>query len=175
MEMIEVIDTAVKVGLGALISGITTYKVTKLNAKTNRENEFSKRKSETILFAIEKIEIYLNSFNNCYSRLTGLLSHGVLPGTLTDTQFKWYKEADKEIVSAWKERDIAVSRLKLIGLNNAAQHIANIGKLEIEFRQMVIFQKKLPSYEELQKISKSLASSRDEIYLLLHKSIEQNS
>lgn len=172
MEIIEVFDTAVKVGLGVLISGITTYWLTKLNNKTNRENDFSKRRSEIILFAIEKIEIYLSSFNNCYSRLTGLLSHGIQPGTLTDSQFKWYKEADRDMVSAWKERDMAVSRLKLIGLNNVAQHIANIGQLEADFRQMVIFQKKLPSTEELKNISKSLIASRNEIYLLLNKSFE---
>jgi len=45
---IEVIDTAVKIGLGAAISGIATYKVTKLKFESERKYSTSVRDSEIL-------------------------------------------------------------------------------------------------------------------------------
>ena len=39
MSYLEILDTAIKIGLGALISGVTTWKVTRLQHKNEDEKE----------------------------------------------------------------------------------------------------------------------------------------
>jgi hypothetical protein len=53
-EWIEIIDTAVKIGLGALISGFTTYHVTQLKNKHENDQVKSSAFRDLILEAAKK-------------------------------------------------------------------------------------------------------------------------
>lgn len=44
----EILDTAVKIGLGALISGVTTWKITQLQHKNDDEKQRRTRKLESL-------------------------------------------------------------------------------------------------------------------------------
>jgi len=44
-DIIDVIDTAVKIGLGALISGVTTYFVANKNYKNDKTKSLIEKKS----------------------------------------------------------------------------------------------------------------------------------
>lgn len=61
---IEIIDTAVKIGLGALISGIATYMVTKRNHAHEIKNGIATDKKELLLGLIHKLDSALSKRNS---------------------------------------------------------------------------------------------------------------
>lgn len=70
MEWIGVIDTAVKIGLGGLISGIFTYKITTLKTitdKNNYEKEYMIRNIENSINLLSEINIKLTSLRKSYT------------------------------------------------------------------------------------------------------------
>lgn len=173
MELIEVIDTAVKVGLGALISGVTTYSVTTLNHRADRSKELAKKKVEVLSFAIEKLEIYFNAYSCCYSALTGILQYGTPAGDFPESKLKTYKLKDEELTKARHDRAVAQSRLRLIGLSAAVKEISKISNIENRFREQVIFQKQLPTMEELAAFSKEMNEVKREIYKALSNEFDK--
>lgn len=60
MELLSIVDTAVKIGLGALISGVATYWVTKLN----HENDIAKTKIKRQRELLEDIAGQTEEFSN---------------------------------------------------------------------------------------------------------------
>jgi len=174
MELIEVIDTAVKVGLGALISGITTYTVTKLNHQSDKEKEFLKAKIEMISFAMEKLEIYFNAFDKCCSRLGGMRQTGVPPGRIPDAMFIGYREIDNLLVMSRTDREIANSRLQLIALTEIGETIVEIAKIENKFREQVIFAQQLPTEDQLKSYKTEMSTLKKKVHLILSSVFERS-
>jgi len=56
MEIIDVIDTAVKIGLGATITGIATYIITNINHKNELEKQHTNENKELLKEISRKIE-----------------------------------------------------------------------------------------------------------------------
>lgn len=63
MDRYTLVDTALKIGLGAFISGIATYLTTKLNADKEKEKFILEHRIKTIELASEKIEEYFDALS----------------------------------------------------------------------------------------------------------------
>jgi hypothetical protein len=168
MEAIDVIDTAVKVGLGAMISGVSTYWVTKLNHASDREKDKSKRTHETLISITEKIERYLDCMTRCIARVDGIIKHGIPAGTIPDDILNEYRKVDSELVEARKERSSAYSRLRLIGEMEAANCVRELTKFESKFRNPILFDHQLPSQEELIALSVEFTAIREKAFKALN-------
>lgn len=164
MEIIEVVDTAVKVGLGALITGVTTYVITKANHGSDRQKEAAKKKVEILTYALDKIEIYFNFINEIAGIIYGLHEQVRNGGAHSKNQLKYLQEADNRLMTATDDRLIAASRLHLIGLKDAAALLKKIASLEDEIRLTTIFKEELISMEEMDRIMEEIKCSRDKIY-----------
>ncbi|WP_331352555.1 hypothetical protein [Cellvibrio sp. UBA7671] len=167
MEAIEVIDTAVKVGLGALITGLTTYAITKANHKSEKSKEAVKKRAELLTYSLEKIETYFNAMNDLGGLINGLHELGYEAGAIPLEQINYFHETDDNLVKAAESRVIASSRLKLMGLKNIASLLEDTRKLEDELRHKSAFKSELISSEELMQIMGNIIAKRDEIYELL--------
>lgn len=55
---IEIVDTAVKIGFGAMISGFATYWITSINHKNEISKERRKRRRELLEDVVEQVEIF---------------------------------------------------------------------------------------------------------------------
>lgn len=174
LEFIDIVDTAVKVGLGAAISGIATYSITHLNHTADNAKELSKRRIEFITFSIEKLEIYFEAFNRCYARLDGILKHGTPPGEFPKALYGGYVELDKQLLEARKTRAIALSRLRLIGEIEATKQVGRIGIFESKFREKTIFNEQLLTSQELKAFGKEIREIRDSLYELLASAFENS-
>lgn len=172
LEILDVIDTAVKVDLGAVISGIATYQVSHLNHRSDKKKELTKRKVEIVTFSVEKLELYFAAFSRCYARLNGILQSGTEPGELPDDKFKRYRELDTELVNARESRAIASSRLRLINQSEAADLIDRINIIEKKLRDQVIFEKQLPTKQELVELSKEMNAIKTSLYKILSGAFE---
>lgn len=169
MEIIEVIDTAVKVGLGALISGLTTYAVSARNHKSEKSKEAAKKRVEILTFSLEKLDNYFSCFSSCVSILSGQLLQGVNPGPLS-AEFKvYYKKLDERLTLSRADRAIAASRLHLLGLKEANNIIIEVMAIERDLRNEVVFKNRLLSEQELKDIGARLRIEKNKTYDLLAK------
>lgn len=167
MEVIEVIDTAVKVGLGALISGLTTYAVSARNHKSENSKEAAKKRVEILTFSLEKLDNYFACFNDCISALSGQHLQGVNPGPISSEFKEYYKKRDENLTLSRADRAIAASRLHLLGLKEANKIIIELMAIERDLRKETVFNNRLISHEELMDISTRMLTEKNKTYDLL--------
>ncbi len=138
MQFVEVIDTAVKIGLGALISGGAAYITQKLNHKAHAQAEAKKTEKDLLLAIVSNFDTYTRTLNDF---------HGVLDGTrisarkydldLEDWDDLWC-HVSGHVDKLFEKGDTytaASSRLRLLGLHQALEKLEAIGRQEDELRQ----------------------------------------
>jgi len=173
-EILDVIDTAVKIGLGALISGISTYQITKRN-HTHENTKNSKDKKIEILECVsEEVEPYLTSFHALLAKSFVYVTHDNKVGPIiANSQVSTVlNEMDVDLINKRGDMYKAKSKLKLIGLNDVIEKLEDLGEIEDRFREEIIFNKVLPTEEELSKYSTNYRKYKNNYELSLQKSFE---
>ncbi len=110
-EVIDVIDSAVKIGLGALISGLSTYWVTRANGKTIELKESKAVKRKLIEEISENADKYFEYTYLYFARLDAIRHN-------FDTQEKGLQDALSAVY-------IAQSKLELLDLSEALLEMKN--------------------------------------------------
>ena len=165
MEIIQVIDTAVKVGLGAMISGVATYWGTKESNNSSRKRERAQRTYDALLLSTERIELYITALGNCLSGLDGITRRGAASGPFKDSDHSFFLERyDKPLCERYHDLNIAISRLHLIGESEAAKVASEFKAFENRLRQIVVFDGKIPSKEDFDKFKKDYKQLKKDIY-----------
>lgn len=154
-EYIDVIDTAVKIGLGALISGVTTYIITNRNYQHEHNKNRLKRKSDLLIVCAEHLDSYFHAQQDFLSVVDGLLRNGDKPGPLSTANYNYLFEVDEKSIAARVDEHKARSRLKLIGANYAVEQLEKIANLEMDYRHPIIFDHRLITAEETKKFRKA--------------------
>lgn len=165
--MMDLIDTALKVGLGAAISGVAMYGIARYRHQSDMRKEAAARRVEILTDATALVETYFIAFGKCEARLTGLLRQGVSPGPLAQERLESYRRADVELTDARAVRHNASSKLALIGEFEAADLISSIGMVEKKLRDKVIFEQCLPSEAEVKQIAEEMRAVRAALLLKL--------
>jgi len=75
-SLIDVLDSAVKIGIGALISGIATYSVTRLKYREEARQHIDTRKREIMEKAAENLETF-NEFSHACSHSIACVLKGI--------------------------------------------------------------------------------------------------
>lgn len=147
-EIIDVLDTAVKIGLGALISGVAAYLAAKSNHKNEKEKELLNRRLNKIEHASENIDEFFNSMVNLISAIDGILIQSTDNAELTQKQLEFIRENDKRYTESRDLRGIAVSWLRLHKLDDCIEILIETNNLDRCIREKVIFEKVLPTKKE---------------------------
>ena len=71
-SIIDVLDSAVKIGIGALISGIATYSVTRLRYRQDAQQNINTRRREIIEKAAENLETFNEFSHECSHSIFGV-------------------------------------------------------------------------------------------------------
>ena len=148
-EWIDVADTAVKIGLGSLITGVFTY----LGVKFSHNSQQAKFLLEHKVQVLEKIssdaEEYFSAWNALISRIAGttkLIGRDLEHIEFSENQMIAIKERDEILKEAWISRNNVVSRLRLLKSRNAVEKFRTCVKIESELREMMFFKKEYPHY-----------------------------
>lgn len=174
MEIIEVIDTAVKVGLGAAISGFTTYAINLRNHKSEKMKEETRKRVEMLTFSLESIDNYLNCLYRYFSAVNGIHQQGPQPaGKMSDNLYLYCKSKDDLLIESRTDRAAAISRFHLLGLTEALEIIKSITIVEKNLRDEIMFRKTLPSDEEMQSMSRQFNGHREKLYKVLEKAFNK--
>ncbi|MBL4898697.1 MAG: hypothetical protein JKX76_03500 [Colwellia sp.] len=171
-EYLDIIDTAVKIGFGALISGITTYMITHKSQRVELDKEARDKKIKTLEFSIENLEPFFFEYEVFLAILDGHLRSKRITGKVTDDE--WfdfgYQKFDDELVSTRKKKNSSISRLNMIGMYPLTEKILEINEIENQFRQKVIFEKYIPNAEELSEHTKPYLKAKKSFYAAVNES-----
>ncbi|MDH5647347.1 MAG: hypothetical protein OEZ01_15160 [Candidatus Heimdallarchaeota archaeon] len=156
-EIIDIIDTAVKIGFGALITAVATYAVTRLNHKKENEKAIINRKLDIIEMAAAHFDKYENSFRRLLSRIDAAVIQ--LPNMTNfeasnknhDYFFDLIRKEDEYFCEARDHRSYAMSKLHILDLSNISDLLEELNKLDIEVRDFVLFDKKIPTSAQMEK------------------------
>ena len=139
-EWIDIVDTAVKIGLGGLISGVATYYVTQLKHKNEDSTSRKQVFRELMLEAVKYADEYFDYIYGYYSVLGGF-KNAANKKNLSDDDWK-------EIYSILEEREgnleqirssiyAAHSRFQLLGLKEPPELLSTFHKGESELREVI--------------------------------------
>lgn len=167
-DVIELIDTSVKIGLGALIAAISTYLITRFNHRAEARKDFFKRYIRTI----EEISVAAEDYYQKWFRMAtavkgvsrGKTEKGVDP---TSESWSFIRERDKELIEARNNKMTALARLRLLNIIEVAELIECTGDIEKELRDVVVFERKVPSIEFVKPIEEKMKNNRADFYRLL--------
>ena len=172
-EILDIVDTAVKIGLGALISGVATYAVTTKNHGHDLAKESRLKKVEILETAIENFDSYFYLFSGCFAAIDGALRAGIEPGEMTDPRVlseEWSLwKRDGELMESRGQTTKAVARLHLLNLENIVTILGEAQEVETRFRQQVMFERCLPTKEELLGYRKEFGACKKRIYVEFNK------
>lgn len=155
-EWIDIADTAVKIGLGAIISGIATYRVARQNHDHEHKKDKIARRVDGIERAAADTDLYFDVFGDLIAITDGHITR--FPNKKTfdltdDVDIDLYRElrnVDDVFVSSRSHLSNAISRLHLLGLAEITVPLEEIQQIESNIRTEILFDLTLPTKDKLQ-------------------------
>lgn len=169
-EYIDIIDTAVKIGLGALISGVSSYSIVKLRQTNDSKKEVQKRKLDIIEDAVARIEDYFSGLTEFLSAIEGVHKtqpniSKLDPDNTTDTKaWSFLYEYDVTYCDSRNQRAYAISILRLIGLSKVIESLRDLDEIDHEVRDRVMFKKEIPTKEIISAWQRKIIKIKEGFY-----------
>lgn len=167
-QLIGVVDTAVKIGLGALITGLSTYFATARDFKHQINKEKMSYKVEMLTTSISGLEEYFHCLSDYISRMDGTIRSNTNP----PNSRVHFKEVDDLIVDCRQVRSQSITKLQFIGERGICEVVKKAISIENEIRELVIFQNKVPTIRDKDLFSSSFRMVRDEYNSSLDSAFE---
>lgn len=152
---IDVVDTAVKVGLGALIGGGFSYILARLDYDREARRELAKRRLDKLEAAFEAI----NTFSSRMSAYWANLSNGVFKkskGTLTPQDALDLQHQEQEVFEGYLILAQAKAHLELLGETPSIEALDRYRSAADQFF-------KIANIENEKCTSENLASHREHL------------
>ena len=164
MTGFEILDTAVKVGLGALISGCSTYWVAKANALSNQKAERQRRHHDLLEKCAEQIE----SFSHTMLRYWALISEQT-KNRANDLDLSPHRrdELDRvkvELFNSFSELTSAEAKLLLLGHKQCQWHLRSFGECAREVRRRAYDGNKELDNKEMESLRHEFLQARTELF-----------
>ena len=164
-EWIDVADTAVKIGLGSLISGLSTY----IGLKFTKNHEIKKYSIENKTRLLEEASKDILKYTSAWFYFNKSVG-----GSITSLQNDDFVETpdyviddlidvDTKLIESWAYRDSAMSILVLLNATDSVDLLRETITLENELRNMIVFENKLPHMQYLLDYSNRVKSHVHEL------------
>ena len=124
---LDIIDTAVKVGLGALIGGFSTYYISRLNHDKEMEKDRLRRKREVLEKITEKLDCFAHQVRNYWALLADWHTLSESEADRSDLEQK-IKQGEDALYNAFHDLTSAESSLLLLGEKQASTALTNYGR-----------------------------------------------
>lgn len=170
-EWIDVADTAVKIGLGALITGVFTYLGVKTSKSSEKQKFMLEHKTKLLEQISDDVEIYFRSLDSYIAKVAGITKrqkqNNEEGNDFSVTQRKFIFERDQVLVKGWAYQNSAISRLRLVKADDAVKAISKVSSLEKELRDRIVFDKEVPAYDEVVGLRKRVSYQKKEVHKAL--------
>lgn len=148
MTLVEVLDTAIKIGLGATLTGLASYFIARHNHDRDLKKMAFARRLETLEQVAEKAELHFSAWRRYCASLGGIYSGRNPPDPdFSESQWQKIRSRDKDFLESREGIGLAVARLRLLGLTNAADLVNEYNKVVGDLRDPMILHRKTPSHE----------------------------
>lgn len=164
---IDVVDTAIKIGLGAAISGVTAVFIAKQSHDKSVEKEYLQKKVSVLQDVTSDIEEIVHVVFRFYSAIldwTRALEQG---NKNTEEKDKNIKELRAEIFARFKGLTVAEGRLLLMNCKEQQIAVRNFGQLLSEFYSSSSRASNKLSSEDLKAWRIRILDERDSLYKAL--------
>jgi hypothetical protein len=171
---LEILDTAVKIGLGALITGIATYVITALNHDKDLEKQSIRRRRELLEQVSSQVERFWNSYRRYYlvslEAIHRAKGNEDVPGVLRDD----YEAKKKEVMEATDSLSSAQSSLLLLGLEGVNEKLMDFAQNSEQYMRSTKTLETEKQINELQTLHNTILDNKNEFFSKLSKSYKEN-
>lgn len=174
LTMMDVIDSAVKIGLGAAISAFASYKTNKSNHINEKDKEVRAHKIKTIEIVAEKCERFINSYLGYRNKLAGILRKRITDDEflLQKTLIEGLQETDKDLFSALESANTARARLSLMRASHAQMELSRMINLLARIRNPIMQEHRAPSKIAFEKFTQEMSDAINNFHDALAKLYE---
>lgn len=172
--LIDVLDTSVKIGLGAGISAIATYWHAKQRYKAESAKEYEKRHRTLLEQVAEQIE----QLNHVYLKYWALVVEWV---RYRKNGNEWPKErrseldaTKAELFSTFSSITSAESKLLLVAENDAYLKLRELAEAIVRFRRTCYVDSDSLTEEEMDAKKVEIKKLREDLYDLLSSTYQTN-
>lgn len=168
IEWVNVADTAVKIGLGGIISGIFTYLGLKYSHKSQQSKYLFEHKIKLVEQITADIDEYFTALSSYVGQISGIAKTRNIQSfeekPLEQSQWDAIRKYDSLLVLSVPKRTYAVAKLRLLKANNVVQKLQQCFELESELRDKIIFIKEMYKYDELQNYIEKLRKAKLDVH-----------
>lgn len=157
-EWIDIVDTALKIGLGSSITGIFTYLGIKLNKSSELKKHSMEHKTKLIEQASADMQHYFitwRAYITCVAGVATQLNNSEHID-LDESSISIIRSYDDNLIESWNSREKAIGVLILLNDFNTVQLLKDSASLQNQLRNTVVFDKKMPSFDFIKNHSDSV-------------------
>ncbi|EOX4263307.1 hypothetical protein [Vibrio cholerae] len=166
-NLYDLLDTIVKIGLGALITGIAQSRMQKNKNTFEREQARVERELVLIHEASENMEPNFQKLSFFISKIDGYLRHGFLtPGNVSLEKIGELHllDIDVELTATRTQKSIALSKLYILDAKEPIGIVEKTIDFENQIRRKVLIDRDIPSLQELELVRDELKQLKKEFY-----------
>ena len=173
MTVLEIIDTTVKVGLGAIIGGMFTYLIAKLNHENEMEKERLRRRREILEEIASKCDNFSKQCRDYWALLADWVEAENPDANLPEHRVK-IKESEKQFYNAFHDLSSAEGRLLLLGENEARAKLREYALFAQNFYSNVYIGCAGMEKEKIQKYKENLLLQYENVLAALSTVYKRN-
>lgn len=163
-DILSIIDTAVKIGLGAIISGVVAYKITKLNHNKEIEKSKSHRQRELLEEVASQAEDFSSAVLKYWAYMIEYVRYAEQKKKAPADLESRIDAASKELFTKFSQLSSAEGKLILIGAIKAQELIREFGEFIKEFKRYAWQGNKSLTETELNKYREIILEKRKILY-----------
>lgn len=166
-EWIDVVDTAVKIGLGALLSGAFTYLGLKFKASSENKKFMIENKVKMLEEVSADVHDYFIAWRFFASTISGITQYKKSKdedgSDFTEVEKKRIKEKNDDLIESWAKREFAIAKLTLLKASRVVEAIIDCREIESELRRQIVFDHQVPLDAYIQDYIKNIREHVDKV------------
>ena len=166
MTWIEVVDSAVKIGLGALITGIIAFVLSTTQHRNDRKKAKVAREFEMLKEVAEKVEFFNHIALKYWALTTDWRRKLLLDSSVSRSNI--LLDAQHDLFNSFSELTKAESLLLLFGYNEASVSLRLYGETVIAFKKRVESSNLLFDENDAASYRESIIDKRVELFKILN-------
>lgn len=173
MTMIEVLDTAIKIGLGALIAALASI----ISIKLSHKNEIDKlnyiRRQELLESIARNIELFSNSFRKFSNKARHIVDKNPGQEGITDTDFNKLSDISSDVLSQTDNVGSAQSLLLLLGEPDTEKLLVDYLGTTESFMKLFNSQSNVPNKANVVRQHNIIVGEKEKLFLALNEAYEK--
>ena len=164
MTYLEVIDTAIKVGLGALISGLSAYWMSKSKTNDDLRRERLTRHHGLLEKSAEQIENFSHSMLRYWALVVEWVRYKDKSTQMPPNRAEELSKAKTELFNTFSDLTSAESKLLLLGHTEAQQLLRSFGDIAKHVRRHAWDGDKSLSEAQMEIFRSQLLEAREKLF-----------